>query len=442
MTTPSPGTWRVLILAAAVCCALCGQDEVDRAAAARKAIGAGDYARAERLYRELSRSQPRSAEALSNLGLALSQQGKSSEAIVVFRQSLAIKEAAGTLALLGLNYCRVRDYEHARGVLRSARRYWSNPDVLALLGPCYLEAGEALDAVKVYQGLVRLGTEGQDEHAANLARAGWEASRHFTQLLGKASGSEPYRQAIRAARDEAAPDARGAMPLALRNAPYLKRGMDLAEMGALLKTHRSDPALLYVLAVACGEQAIQAYLYCREHFPGSVAARRLQAELLASQGRDEAAVSEYETLLRDAPRSPELHHALAMLYRRLGDWERALAQFQQERQAAPDDERALAGVSECLLRLNRFEEVRRLLTPVIASSSSPEWALLDLAAAEESLDHFDGAIRALEGAARQEPQNQAVHYRLMRLYRLANRTDLAEKEAAIFRRLKTAPVSK
>jgi len=226
----------------------------------------------------------------------------------------------------------------------------------------------------------------------------------------------------------------------LKNAPYLRPGMSIAEMASLLPQRANDAALLYILGVVCGEQAMQAFLLCEKQYPDSVPVRRLRAEMLASQGRYDEAVAVYRSLA-DLPRpAPGLHHDLAMLYRKTGEWDKALGEFQQQQRVQPDDERAAVGISESLLRLGRFAELRQHLKPIAAAPSPPEWALLDLSSAEQELGNLDGATYCLQVAARQDPASQTVHYRLSRLYSLAGRQELAAQEARTFQKLKQSQV--
>jgi len=203
-----------------------------------------------------------------------------------------------------------------------------------------------------------------------------------------------------------------------------------------LPQHGNDAALLYVLGVVCGEQAMQSFLLCERQYPNSVSVRRLRAEMLTSQGRYDEAVAAYR-VLADLPHPPPgLHHDLGMLYRKTGEWDKALGEFQQQQCAQPDDERSAVGISECLLRLGRFAELKQHLKPIAAAPSPPEWALLDLSAAEQELGNLDDATYCLQLAARQDPASQRVHYRLSRLYRLAGHQDLAAQEARTFQKLK------
>ena len=125
-----------------------------------------------------------------------------------------------------------------------------------------------------------------------------------------------------------------------RDAPYLRHGMSIQEMALLLPQHGDDAALLYMLGVVSGEQAMQAFLLCEKQYPDSVPVRTLRAEMLASQGRYDEAVAAYR-LLADLPHPPPgIHHDLAMLYRKTGEWDEALREFQQQQRAQPDDERS------------------------------------------------------------------------------------------------------
>src|SRR6266481_6405653 len=162
-------SWWTFVLGGLLGVGLLAQSE---AKLARQALERGEYKSAETMYRRLAQSAPSSPELLNNLGVALHYQGKSSEAIRVFENALRLKEMTASLALLGLNYCKLRDYDRAAGILHRAKRYFGDTAVLSVLGPCYLDAGEPLDAVLVYQELVkRRAGSADDEDLTYLARA-------------------------------------------------------------------------------------------------------------------------------------------------------------------------------------------------------------------------------------------------------------------------------
>src|SRR5437870_4899809 len=159
--------WQVFILTIVLATLLMGQTPDSQVA--QRALDRGDYKRAEELYRALVGSGPAAPELLNNLGITLHLQGKLSEAIALFRRALRLKEMPGTLALLGLSYCKLRQFDDAAPILQRAKRYFADSNVLSALGPCYLDAGEPLDAVLVYKELVKQDVPPADENLVNLA---------------------------------------------------------------------------------------------------------------------------------------------------------------------------------------------------------------------------------------------------------------------------------
>lgn len=395
---------------------------------AREALAKGDYARAVELYTALVREARPSAELLSNLGMALHLQGKSSEAIRVLERAVSIRELPPALAMLGVDYCKLREFDRAADVLRRARRYASDMDVMNTLGPCYLEAGDPMDAVLVYQDLVDRAVAPEDENEAGLARAYFRASKHYLDQLEKAPRNREYLEAIEQARRNSSPNARGAFPLAVKEAPYVHVGMSFADFGTLLRQHPNEAPLLYLVGVLSGERAMEAFQDCDRRFPKSAAVRRLYADMLRLEGRVEAAAAEYRLI--------EDFASLAKLYREAGDWENALESFRALALQHPEDERALVGIGEALQRLGRFAELERQLEPVLHRPHPPEWALLYRAKTGQALGKITDAIHYLEIAAKEYPSSQVAHYRLSQAYKLANRPELAAREARTLGQLK------
>ena len=403
--------------------------ELEDSSAAQKAVRDGDYPLAESLYRDILRAHPASPEILEALGLVLNLEGKTQQSAQLMLQALARKETPTAVSVLGADYCRMRDYDKAAPVLERATRYFDRNEVVNLLAPCYLEAGEPIYAVLAYQKLSGERPSDDGDSAANLVRACWRASRAYRQALKTQPGSGPYQAALARAAETGSADARGAIPEALRAAPYLTSNRSVASLASLLPAHMQDPALFYVMAVTCGELGIRSFQFLEDHYPDSVAARSLHAELLVSQHDLPAAVAQYEQLVRLEPRRIDLRHNLAVLYLRQGEWERALAEYRIEKQNSRGDLRAIAGISECLLYLGRYQEDLVELSALAGSQDNPEWVLLDLGSAHEHLGHIEEAIHAYEQAEKRNPMNRTTHYHLMRLYQKNGRDELAKKEA-------------
>jgi tetratricopeptide (TPR) repeat protein len=154
--------------------------------------------------------------------------------------------------------------------------------------------------------------------------------------------------------------------------------------------------------------------------------------MLVHQGRYQEAETIYTQLLASHAELPDLRHEAAMLYRRQGAWERALALFRDELSADSTDDRAVTGVSESLIQLGRYKDAVDLLVPRFSNSPAPLWAALDLSLACQKLDQYEKAIAVLSRAEKAYPHEKSIHFRLMRLYTLTNQMDLAHKEGSLF----------
>jgi tetratricopeptide (TPR) repeat protein len=118
-----------------------------------------------------------------------------------------------------------------------------------------------------------------------------------------------------------------------------------------------------------------------------------------------------------------------MLYRKQRQWDKALAVFRDELSANPKDERAAARVSEALVELTQWTELRDFLSPRLHQAKVPLWATLDLAKALEKLGESRKAISLLANAESEYPSSKAVHFRLLHLYRSTGDMPKALSEA-------------
>lgn len=402
---------------------------------AQGALHRGDYEQAADLFRSLASQHSGSAEVWHNLGIALHLQGKSTEAIEAFRTAIGIAETPGTLALLGLNYCRVGDYASARPLLQRAREEFDDLRALAVLGPCYLETGDPLDAVEVYHRLVASELPPMDANQVTLARAYFRAAQQLTNKLESLEGGERFHKVLRAAGKGSGGDPRSAFGDAFKAVAGLRSAMSIEELSQLYRERDDSPALVYLLAVLLGERAMESFMVAAKEFRGSPHVRRLTAEMHAWQGNLEAAIAEYVSILDMGRAPPGLHYDLAVLYRDRAQWTAALEHFERELEVSPFETRAIRGVSDCLSRLGREDENRDYLLRLAGDGPIPAWALLQLGAIEQRSGRLEAAATYLERAVREHPEMPESHYRLGRLYlRMGRRTE-AQRELEIFREL-------
>ena len=408
------------------------------ALSAQSALENKDYPKAEQLYREMLSHGETSPEILTNLGIVLELEGRSSEAMHAFEMALRQRYLPGTYALLTQEKCKMQDLAGARPML--AKILLESPQdtkLLAVVAPCYLEADEPLQSIEVYQRLLSNQSFPADVALIQLAKSYLAASHFFfVRLQAAGPANAPYIKAIQIARDQGSANARSAFPEAARASSYFHADLSYGQAEKLWKQHPKDPALLYQLTVLSGEESMKQLDECATKYPQSPNLQQFQAEVLVEQGQEEEGLQKYQQLLRDYPNLPDLRYNLGMLYRKRGEWDKALGVFKDQLTRSPNDERTAARVSESLLELKRYQELRDYLEPLSRKQNVPLWVTLDLAEALQELSNIPEAIELLASSEKRNPLNKTIHYRLMRLYALNGDSAEATKENQLFRSAK------
>ncbi len=402
-------------------------------AAAKVHLANKEYSAAESLYRQALRQEPNSPELLTDLGIALQLEGKSSEAIYAFQQALRQKDLPLTYALLAEERCKTRDLDGARPML--ARIISVDPmdkRSLSIVAPCYLDLDEPIEAIQAYSALLDAPDFPADLATIQLTKAYLSSAQFFVKKLKAAKDDANYLSAIQAARDGKATDARSAFTAAAAASPWFKPELDFPQVVALWKQHTDDTALLYQLSVLSGEESMRYVQLCNAKYPDSPYLQQFLADVLADQGRVDEAAASYESLMQSHPDLPELRYSLGMLYNKQQQWQKSLEVFKQQLAANPLDERAAARISEAMLELQQYSELRAFLRARVATPHAPLWARLDLATAEQRLGNPAAAIGQLVAAEQEDPTQKSVHYRLMRLYTMTGDSASADREKALF----------
>jgi tetratricopeptide (TPR) repeat protein len=381
------------------------------------ALQHGDYLFAETLYRQALLQNPGSPELLTDLGIALQMQGRSTDAIHTFEQASKLKNLPRTYALLAEEKCKTRDLDGARPMLKKIiRDYAGDEKTIAIVAPCYLDLDEPADAVRAYTALLRDQDYPHDLALIQLAKSYMAAAQYFVAKLEQRSDGNSYLTALNQASTSG--DPRSAFPVAERASRNFHADLGFDAVLTIWHQHQDDPALLYQLAVIGGEQHIRQIELCTQQYPDSPYLAQLRFEILADQGREDEAVIGFERLLDSHPELPDLRHDLGMLLRKQHQWDMALAVFRDEISANPNDERAAARLSEALDQLLRWTELRDFLRPRLQQAKTPPlWATLDLSEALEQLGESLEAIALLSNAESEFPSSRAVHFRLLHLYR-------------------------
>jgi tetratricopeptide (TPR) repeat protein len=408
---------RVPLLLFSLVCSACAQSTAP-ADPGRVALQRGDYSAAESAYRNALHANPKSPELLTDLGISLQLQGRSTDAIDAFEQALKLKSIPHTFALLAEEKCKNRDLDGARPML--AKILAADPSDqrdVALVAPCYLELDEPVEAVQAYSALLTDPVFPSDLAMIQLAKSYLLSAQFFSARLAAAPGSEIYLKALSNARDHASPDARGAFPDAARNSAYFNPDSSFLDAVHLWRQHPDDTALLYLLTVLSGEESIREIELCEDRFPDSPYMQQLRFEMLADQGHEDDAIQGYQHLQQTHPELPELRYSLGMLYRKQRRWDQALAEFREQLARDPQDEQSAARVSEALVELTQWRTLRDFLELWVKKKNPPLWAVLDMAEALQNLGDLPRAIQLLAAAEKNNMSNKSIHFRLLVLYR-------------------------
>lgn len=401
-----------------------------------QALHQGNYVRAEAELRVLSATNPNSPEILDNLGIVYQLQGNTDDAVELFERVLKIKRLPDAMAMLALDFCRNHDFERATPLLNEVKADLRDPNIMVTVGPCLLEAGQSADAVLVYEKLVSRKAMPVDENAANLVRAYFDLSRKLLEALSTLPGGVAYTHVVQGAKSDGSLDATSQFRAAYADAPYLKENMSIDEGIRLLRSHPSDPPLLYILGVKCAERAAAIFDGAQDQWPDSIAVNQLIAELKDTQGDRDGAMRTYEEILAKHPETPpEVHFALGLLYGERGRWNDALEQYRSVESEAAGSLYLKQRISEALVHLGQNQAVVDLLNKIVNRGDAPFWALLDFGEAAEGLGQEQSALEFLKKASNLDPGNSSVHYHLLRIYRKLNNPKAAEAELTVFRQL-------
>ena len=426
----------VIVLFAIAACVMSAQSP-DVLQAARQAMDARQYPEAEQFYRKALAQAPSSASVETDLGLSLQLQGRSAEAIHFF--SLALKQGyvPETYALLAQEKCRMGDLDGLRPMLaRIYRDERKNLRVIAAVAPCYLDIDEPVESTVVYQTLANSKDFPPDLALVQLAKSYIRSGQLFTTKLSKLPGSEPFLDAFRHASEDGSTGARSAFPKAAKRSTYFNADLDWQHALSVWQQHPQDAALLYLLAVLSGEQGMKQIQLCDEQYPGSAYLEQFHADVLADQGHTDEAAAEYEELMRVHPDLSDLRYSLGLLREKREEWQLASQAFHQQLTAYPTDERAAAHWSKCLLELQQYEEVKQFLESRMhddhSSQRTPQWAILNLAEAQEKLGKPEDAVQTLVAAEHGPAPGKLVHFRLTHLYSITGHPADAKREYALF----------
>ena len=167
------------------------QDLAELSAQGKAALRDQQFDHAEKIYEEVVKLDPRSAEAHSNLGLALYMLGTYPRAITELHKALELNSHLDrTEVLLALSYFNTGEFDRAIPLLEKAyRAAKDDPVVAAHLGLAYLRQEKDDRALVVLSHWVELEPNSADALYFKGKAAMYVASNSFSQLTKAAPDS-------------------------------------------------------------------------------------------------------------------------------------------------------------------------------------------------------------------------------------------------------------
>lgn len=338
--------------------------QADALAGGQRALQAGDLARAEQLFRDYLKTNPRSAEALSNLAAVHARRQQYTEAIALYQHALKADPSLTPVHFnLAVSLVQTRQFPAAATHLRLfLKQYPSEARAHQLLGLSLIEMGDFRAAVDELEAAYKLNAQDRSilfSLAYANARAGNEArSLHFLSLTDKRPGIAPLIEGLLDYDQGRFDSARQKFEQVLKEDPDVAPA--IAALGRLALLNRDDAVAIEYL-----ERAIKLNPQDSES--------TYQLGVLYDRTGDTAKGREYlkrALILRPIYADP--HYQLGRIALREKEYETALAELEAAKRIIPDQEAIrllLARTYQALGRAGEakveFAEVRRLKQKVV-----------------------------------------------------------------------------
>ncbi|HZT68286.1 MAG TPA: tetratricopeptide repeat protein [Terriglobia bacterium] len=199
----------------------------------------------------------------------------------------------------------------------------------------------------------------------------------------------------------------------------------------------SDPEILYLTAHMYSDLATLASQRLLATAPGSYQMHRMNAEILALQGKPQEAITEYRRVLELNPHVPGIHYEIGAIMlqqsHEMNTLDKARKEFEEELQIDPGNAKAeyqlgviAATVRDWNTAITHFKRAAQL-DPQMAT------ALASLGEAYASANRFQDAVAPLKRATELDPENADAHYRLSIVYRHLGLEREADQQLAAYK---------
>jgi len=196
-----------------------------------------------------------------------------------------------------------------------------------------------------------------------------------------------------------------------------------------------DPEVLYIATHYFSELGMRASQELEAKAPLSFQARKLQAESLESQGKNEEAAAIYRNILLDNPKAPGIHYRLGQIDLAMagesGSTTDAQKEFQAEVDTDPTNAAAHFVLGELARRNTEWDEAIRQFSSAAKLDAGFSEAYLALGMSLAASGRYGDAVPPLQSYVKMEPDDPAGHYQLAIAYSRTGNKDGAAREMAL-----------
>ncbi|HEX4007801.1 MAG TPA: tetratricopeptide repeat protein [Acidobacteriaceae bacterium] len=196
-----------------------------------------------------------------------------------------------------------------------------------------------------------------------------------------------------------------------------------------------DPEVLYVETHLFSEMGERAAQELQAKDPASYQQRRLEAETLESQGKNDEAAALYREILRQNPKLPGIHYRLGQIDLAIagdsGPTDAAKQEFEQELAIDPTDASAEFILGELARRKGDWDQAVEHFTRAAHLDSGFSEAYLALGMSLAASGKFADAKAPLEHYVKLEPDDPSGHYQLAQADAHTGDTAGAQREMAL-----------
>ena len=160
-----------------------------------------------------------------------------------------------------------------------------------------------------------------------------------------------------------------------------------------------------------------------------------EADMLAGEAIDGmhdrgGAIEQFRAAVKANPNEPNVHFGLGYLLWTQKHLEEAITEFQAELANDPKNIQSILYLGDAYLQLGQPDKARPLLEQAVHQDSSLWRAQFDLGILDSDAGQYEDALRYLQQAAKQQPDEVNIHMRLGRVYKSMGRTEEAKAEFA------------